>query len=90
MPTKRSRNRVRAVFECEYPGGVSKSIARALQADNKSTPETTVSTVSDGDKVITTIESISLEKLLPILDDLLSCQSLCEKTLDLAEGKSNG
>ena len=90
MQRTRSRNDVRAILESEYPGGISKSIASALQADNKSTPETTITTVSEGDKVVTTIESISLEKLLPILDDILSCQALCEKTLDLAEGGFEG
>jgi hypothetical protein len=74
-----------AIFESEYPGNLSRSIASSLQADNKSTPETTITTVSEGDRVITKIESVSVEKLLPILDDILACQSLCEKTLNLVE-----
>ena len=85
MPKRTSSSKVRAVFECEYPGDLAKSIASSLQADNKSTRETTVITVAEGKRVITTIESISVEKLLPILDDVLACQSLCEKTLKIAE-----
>jgi hypothetical protein len=85
LPRKTSKYKVRAVFECKYPEGMARSVASALQVDNKSTPETTIDTVSDGESVITTVESVSLEKLLPILDDILACQSLCEKTLDLAE-----
>jgi len=87
LPRKSSRNRARAIFECEYPGGLSGTIAGALQVDNKSTDETTIKTVCEGGRVITTVESVSIEKLLPVLDDILSCQSLCERTLDITDGE---
>jgi hypothetical protein len=90
LQKKTSSSRIIAVFETEYPPNLSKSIASSLQADNKSTQETTIDTYSDGDKVITKIESISVEKLLPVLDDILACQSLCEKTLNLVEKGTEG
>jgi hypothetical protein len=89
LPRKRSRNKVRAIFECDYPGGLSRTIAGALQVDNKSTDETTIKTICEDGRVVTTVESVSIEKLLPVLDDILSCQSLCERTLDITDGESS-
>lgn len=84
MPKGR-RNRFKAVLESDYRQDIADAIAKALQADNISTPETSIVTSRKGGRVTSRLESASLEKLLPVLDDLLFCQSLCEKTLILAD-----
>lgn len=88
MPTR--KREVKAVLTAEYPEAVAESVARALQADNSTTPETKIETARTGGVVISRVESISVEKLLPVLDDLLSCQSLCERTLEAADQQPDG
>ncbi len=80
MPGKR-RSRVTAIVESGYPSRQAEAISRALQADNASTEDVSVVTERRGDMVVTRVESVSLEKLLPVLDDLLFCQSIAEGTL---------
>lgn len=79
-------SKVRVVMESEYPEGVARAIAEALQADNACVGGTKIATRRRAGVVITRVESLSIEKLLPVVDDLLSCQSLCERTLDLTRG----
>jgi hypothetical protein len=46
-----------------------------------------VSTASEDGLVRSLVEAPTIEKLLPVLDDLLFCQSLCERTLGLTENE---
>jgi len=78
--------KARAVIESNYPEDVARAIAEALQPDNVSAKGTKITTRRKGGLVTTRVESPSIEKLLPIVDDILSCQALCEKTIDLARG----
>jgi hypothetical protein len=78
---------VRAVVESHHPEDVATAIAEALQADNASKKVTTVSTASEDGLVRSLVEAPTIEKLLPVLDDLLFCQSLCERTLGLTENE---
>jgi hypothetical protein len=80
LPGKR-RSRVTASVESEYPSQVAEAISRALEADNASTADVSVITERLGGRVVTRVDSVSLEKLLPVLDDLLFCQSVAERTL---------
>ncbi len=82
---REKRRRFRAIVEAEYALSEADAIAKALQADNVSNSETIVSTSSCKGRVLSRVESVSLEKLLPVLDDLLLCQSLAERTLKLAQ-----
>jgi hypothetical protein len=79
LPGRRSR--VTAVVESEYPSAAAEAVSGALEADNISNPDVSVVTERRGGKVVTRVESVSLEKLLPVLDDLLFCQSIAERTL---------
>ena len=81
MPRTR-RSRVTAVVESQYQlREAAEAISVALEADNASTKDASVKTERVGNRVITRVESVSLEKLLPVLDDLLLCQSVAERTL---------
>ncbi len=83
MPGKR-RSRVTAIVESEYPREVAEAISRALEADNVSTADASVATERRERSVVTKVDSVSLEKLLPVLDDVLFCQSIAERTLKVA------
>ncbi len=82
-------SKIKAVVESNYPEGIATAIAGALQADNHSSKETRIVTHQNDGLVRTEIESTGLEKLLPVIDDLLFCQSICERTLSLTEMKSH-
>jgi len=77
-------SKAEAVIQSEYPEEVARVIAEALQADNACAKGTKIATKRRAGLVITRVRSLSIEKLLPVVDDLLSCQSLCERTLNLA------
>ncbi len=77
-------SRVRAVVEVEYSPAMADAITKALQADNVNNGRTRVMSYGKGGIVVSEIESSSLEKMLPVLDDLLFCQALSYKTLQVA------
>jgi len=53
--------------------------------DNACAKGTRIVTKRRGGLVVTRVRSMSIEKLLPVIDDLLSCQSLSERTLNLVK-----
>ena len=86
MPER--KRRFGATVRSDYPGRLADAVARALQADNLNNEDVTVVTESDGGSVVSRLEAVNLEKLLPVLDDLLFCQSVCERTLDVTRGQA--
>jgi hypothetical protein len=88
LPGKR-RSRVTALVESEYTPRQAEAISKALEADNISNADVSVVTERRGNTVVTRVESVSPEKLLPVLDDLLFCQSIAEGTLKAARAQKS-
>ncbi|MBN2014645.1 MAG: hypothetical protein JW778_05650 [Candidatus Altiarchaeota archaeon] len=55
------------------------NVAAALDADNVSLPELRIRTEKEKDKVLTRVESNSINTLINTLDDLICCQMMAEK-----------
>lgn len=78
-------SKIKILLRSEYSPDVAKAVAEALQGDNEGNGVARVATDLKGAQVLSEIEAESLEKALSVADDLLFCQSICEKTLSLVE-----
>ncbi len=76
---------VKIMLLSSYGKEAAKSIGGALQVDNRSTKRVKLLTSVGEGKVETVLEAGSLEKALPVLDDLLFCQSICERVLSVVD-----
>lgn len=83
----RKTNRVRILLETEYRPAVARAVAGALAGDDDVREATLAKTWLEGRRVKSRIEAESLEKALSVVDDLLFCQSLSERTLSITELK---
>ena len=65
---------------------IAQAIAKAVSPDNTKTPKgLTVKTVSNGGKVVTTIDARrKFATFIATIDDLLFCVSIAEKTIQAA------
>jgi hypothetical protein len=76
---------VTATVESEYDPQTACAVASSLEVDNRSSPEVEIRTRCSGNQVVTEVRGESLEKALPVLDDLLFCQSVCERVLSAVD-----
>lgn len=76
---------VTATVESEYSPETAGAVSSSLEVDNRSSPEVEIRTQCSGNLVITEVRGESLEKVLPVLDDLLFCQSVCERVLSAVD-----
>jgi tRNA threonylcarbamoyladenosine modification (KEOPS) complex Pcc1 subunit len=65
---------------------IAQAIAKAISPDNTKTPKgLSVKTVSNGGKVVTTIDARrKFATFIATIDDLLFCVSIAEKTIQAA------
>ncbi|OYT42283.1 MAG: hypothetical protein B6U86_00480 [Candidatus Altiarchaeales archaeon ex4484_43] len=59
----------------------AKSVASALDIDNVKLEKLRVETKSERDKILTRIESDSVNTLINTLDDIIRCQIVAEKII---------
>jgi hypothetical protein len=59
----------------------AKSVARALDVDNVKQENLKIKTKVSGKKILTTVESDSINTLISTLDDVIMCQRVAEKSI---------
>ncbi len=59
----------------------AKSVASALDVDNIKLEKLRVETKTEKDKILTKVESNSMNTLINTLDDIISCQITAEKII---------
>ena len=75
------------IFICYKNEKEAEAVAKAVSPDNIEIPSGLfIKTITDGSKVLTTVECrTGLKTLISTLDDLLACISVAEKTFKLVK-----